>query len=273
MENVKWLLEPDVFDEEQPIIDALDRLGLEYETVKFGKPYEDYLKAFKDDDCVVFHGSFQFGKLIQEKTKWFPGVFGNLPKFECSYYYPRLDGLLNSDYIMIPFGELNRFRHRLIEMFGERFFVRPSNCYKTFTGQVVSKETWDKDLELIGFYKTAPEDIIIIAPEVKIAFEWRFLIIGDGDILTGSQYKSEDREQPTKEAWYFAQSIVDEADYDPDSVWVLDVCQTVDGDIKIVEAGPFSCCALYNCDPEIVATEVSRQAWKDYEAYREKNGR
>jgi len=267
--DVKWLLEPDVFEgEEQPIIVALEKLGFEYEAVKFGTSYEDYLKSFKDTDCVVFHGSLQFGRLLQRESKWIPGVYCNLPKFECTYYYPRLGRfLLNEDYVMLPFGDLNRRKEWLFETFGDaEFFVRPSSGFKTFTGKVVTSKEWDEDIRLLGFYDIPTEAIVIAAPYYEIVKEWRLLVV-DNRVVTASLYKSKERPAPPEEVLEYGQQVLDESDYNPDPVWVLDVCQIANGGFRVVEGGSFSCCGLYNCDPEVIVKEVSRVAKREWEDF------
>jgi hypothetical protein len=266
--NVKWLLEPEVFEgEEEPLLATLTKLGVEYEAIKFGKPYEDYLKSFKDTDCVVFHGSLQSGGLYQREAKWIPGVYCNLPKFECVYYYPRLGkNLLNADYIMLPFGELNRRKEWLLETFGDNFFIRPSSGFKTFTGKVVTGETWDKDIRLLGFCNIEPEAIVVVAPSAEIVTEWRLVVV-DNKVIAASQYKQKDRQEPSEEVWNYGQKVLDESDYQPDPAWILDVCQIKNGELKVVEVGSFSCCGLYDCDPEPIVQEVSRVAWREWQEY------
>jgi len=267
VQNVKWLLEPEVFnDEEAPIVEALDRLGYEHVEIKFGKSYEDYLRSFKNDDCVVFHGSFQAGFFFWGNTQWIPGVYCNDAEFECVSYYPKLGQyLLNSQYIMLPFGELDRFKNWLFAKFltDNKLFVRPASGRKSFTGNVFSAATWEKDIKLAAFYSTPPEAIVIVAPEIEIDKEWRLLVV-DGKVVTASQYKSIERPKPPAEVLAYGQMVIDESGFDPQPVWVLDIC-LAEEEYHVVEAGPFSCCALYNCDPEIVVREVSKVALRDWE--------
>jgi len=270
--NVKWLLEPEVFEgEEEPILDALNKLEFEYEAIKFGTPYEDCMKCFKDTDCVVFHGSLQLGRLLQKEAKWTPGVYCNLPQFECVYYYPRFgNNLLNRDYVMLPFGELERRKEWLAELFGKKFFIRPSSGFKLFTGKVVSMDTWDEDLNLLAFYGVELETIVIVAPAVEITSEWRLLVV-DNKVVTGSRYMDGfgfrgRSSKPHPEVLDYAQKILDESHYSPDSAWIFDICEYGANKLSVLEAGSFSCCGLYRCDPETVIQEVSRVAWRDWQA-------
>lgn len=87
MYDMKWLLEPDVFQTDlKPFIAKLESLGIEHTVCQFGKSYEEQLEPLTDDH--VFVGSMQFAKVIHSKRKW-SGLYWNLPKFDCLYYYPR----------------------------------------------------------------------------------------------------------------------------------------------------------------------------------------
>ena len=127
--SVKWLVEPEVFQEdEKPLMKALLLSGVPYVECKFGTPYETYLQKFADGETGVFHGSLQFGKLIKQKSRGI-AVYCDLPKFECTYYYPRFgEFLLNNQYVMLPIGELERRFNWLYNNLGwsGEVFIRPT---------------------------------------------------------------------------------------------------------------------------------------------------
>jgi len=52
--------------------------------------------------------------------------------------------------------------------------------------------------------------------------------------------------------------------YEPDPVWVLDICQLKNGSLKIIEVNSFSCSGLYACDMNPIVENVSRLAEKDW---------
>jgi len=146
MSKVKWLLEPEVFDEDETsVIMALKKLDVPHVVCSFGTEYESYIKKFAEEDCVVFHGSFQFARVIQQKAKWIPGVYCNKEKLDCLYYYPRFgDYLLNSHYMMLPFGDLNRRKNDLFDFTD----LAVLNGHSVLPGQNVV-EIWH-DGEFIG---------------------------------------------------------------------------------------------------------------------------
>jgi hypothetical protein len=280
--KAKWLLEPEIFEgEETPLLDKLSELEVEYKTCLFGKPYEEHIKKFHDDDCVIFHGSLQFGRIIQRKTKWIPGAYCNLPKFECSYYYPRFGKfLLNSDYVMIPFGALADKKNWLFNHLGDskdagdsKLLVRPSSGYKIFTGKVVEMKNWEEDLKLFGFYDVEPEALVVVATPSQISSEWRLIVV-DKKIVAASQYKAAHNQDLHRagapdDVLAFGQEVVNSVDYEPDPAWTLDICLTENMDLKVIEVGSFSCCGLYKCSPEPIIKAIEKVALREWGEYHE----
>lgn len=264
---VTWLLEPEVFQSGlTPLIDKLEEMGVEYLTCQLGTPYEDYIDGFGAAENIVFHGSFQFAKLVKEKTKW-KGFFYNLPQFDCTYYYPRFgERLLNNRYIMIPFGELDRQKDWLMNRLPAwpRMFVRPSGGFKEFTGRVVHDDDWEKELRQFGLGDMEPESLVLVAMPKEIIREWRLVVV-NGKIVASSQYKNGDRFERSQGApqyvLSYGEEVLSEVDYRPDPAWMLDICESKDPRSKnglyVLEVGPFACCGIYDSDPESVIRAVN----------------
>lgn len=262
----KWLIEADVFSaaEDERLIAELIRQKIPHVVTKFGKSYEEYFADFEDNDCVIFHGSLQFGAMIRRKTNW-TGLFCNLPKFECLYYYPHFgEHLLNGEYVMLPFGELNRRKDWLFANVGidGKMFIRPSSGFKTFTGMVTSFETWDKDFKLFDL-RIVPETLVLVSPPAKINREWRIVVV-DGKVIAGSEYKTDSPQNPPNEVFEYSQKVVNFSKFNPDPVWTIDVCETGSREFKVVEVGSFSCAGLYACDPEPIVTQVTTIALREW---------
>lgn len=272
-----WLIEADVFPNKcDRLIAELVKQKVPYVVCKFGKSYEDYIADFADDACMVFHGSLQFASLLRRKTNW-SGIYCNLPKFECLYYYPRFGQyLLNSDYVMLPFGELNRRKDWLFQHVGkdDKLFVRPSSGFKTFTGKVTNIENWEKDVKLFGFYSIDPEELVIAAPPSKIKQEWR-VVVADNKIISGSKYDVNDAqywdndhaiERLPESVLQYVQDMLNVVEYQPDPAWTVDICELESGELKVVEVGSFSCAGIYASDPEPIVTEINKisiREWKE----------
>ncbi len=259
---MKWLLEPEIFQaDERPLIAALEDLEVPFVECKFGTPYEDYIKKLGTKPAV-FHGSLQFGKQINETQGHCIRVYCTLPKYECLYYYPRMtEYLLNSSYVMLPFGDLGRRKDYLFDnlAYKGKLFVRPSSGYKTFTGLALDKKSWDEEWKLRQGQNN-PEELCVICPGYDIRREWRTVVVGD-KVITGGQYAERGKivrnsDVPTK-VYDFAQKVLDTTKYRPDPAWVLDVCEVETGALCVVEPNSFSCAGLYACDYKKVVEAVN----------------
>jgi hypothetical protein len=265
-----WFFEKDVFEEGiDEIVNAVVDQGMEYKFTDY-IPFGDgkYANTFDPKQCVVFYGSLNLGTQLKREVPWVPGVYCDLPKFECTYYYPRLNQfLLNKDCVMLPFGSLLQSKENLFKWVGNNnsLFIRPSNGYKTFTGKVCNYETFEKDVEFLSFYDVPLETIAVVAEPVNILTEWRLVVV-DSKIVACSTYRHE-RKKDTKEQWpmdvlEFAQNVVDH--WQPESAWVLDVCRTKDLSLHVVEINSFSCSGLYACNKAAVVKAASALAIKEW---------
>ncbi len=273
MTQVKWLLEPEIFDDEsKPLIDTLAKHGIEYQIWPFGHMYQDFKSKFKDD-CVVFHGSFQFANVIRRQTTWIPGVYCNLAKFDCLYYYPRIGNyLLNWDYVMMPLGAVgtpNKVRQLDQFTFFNKLFIRPSSGSKSFTGKLIERAALDKELRQFAL-RADPETLVVISKPQWIKREWR-TVVAENKVITASQYKLgvqmiRSKDVPV-EVIQYAQNVLDNVKYNPDPIWTLDICETDDGKLHVLEVGSFSCAGLYDCDPEVIVETVNRIALEEYNDY------
>lgn len=276
--KAKWLLEQDTFDEDlQPIIDAISYLGHEYEIVQYKPTFADIptglAYTFEPDDCVVVYGSLQLCQAMRREAEWIPGVYCDLKKYKCSYYYPFFgDFLLNSNYIMLPYGELKRRKEFLFETVGNNgcLFLRPDSGFKEFTGSISLYNNWDRDLEFFNRYGFDDSLLTIVAEPRNITNEYRF-VVADRKVLPGSKYR--DRAGSNRSNYVpssvhtFAQYVVDTVKYDPEPVWCLDLCETKSGEIYVLEVGCFSGAGLYDTPKRIIIEKVSQAAlseWQDY---------
>lgn len=272
-----WLFEKDVFEEDlEPLKEAVVAQGMQYkewDILAWGvwptrEGDEAILSMFPEEACVIFHGSLQTARRLQQKARWIPGVYANLPNYECTHYYAYLAKyLLNSDYVMLPFGELNRRKDWLLRTVGNNgcVFVRPSSGFKIFTGKVVDERTWEKDVELLGLYDVDPHRVVVVAEPRNIRREWRLVVV-DKTVVTASLYR-EDGERclsadVSPEVLLYGQEIA-AGDFQPDRAWTLDICEVSEG-LRLLEIGSFSCAGLYACNSASVVDAVSRVALEEW---------
>jgi hypothetical protein len=88
-------------------------------------------------------------------------------------------------------------------------------------------------------------------------------------VIAGSQYKRQGKIDP--QASYHAEAMklasqIALSGFQPDRVWVMDICRTTDGRYSMLEIGGFSFADLYACDKDAIVSEDSRVAVADWEA-------
>jgi len=293
-----WLLERDTFHENlERLQQAIADQGMQYKVctyipfgggLEFEKPTT--IAVIPEGGCIYnrlpmfAYGSLQMVKRCQD-TNLSVVSFCNLPQFKCSFYYPRIGSfLLQQEYDFIPFGQLTRRQDWILTHIGRQgqVFIRPDDGFKTFTGQLVSAETWDKDIELLGFYDVPPECMCVVAEPQNIVAEYRFVIGADYPedenpqrIITGSCYKANGKllDVPTSviddEILRYVELVLEAINttYRPDPFWTLDICTTRDGKYHVLEVGSMSCTGLYGCDLNAVVSAISaylEAEWKEF---------
>lgn len=270
-----WLLQTDIFEENiNDLALEIEKQGHCVNWIKYYPmmPILSIVDLFKEDDCVVFYGSLNLAKLIRKWTKWIPGVYCNLPNYNCSNYYTYFGKWhLAEKYCILPYGDLIRQKEFIFDTFGDSdtVFLRPNSGDKIFTGQTVAIEDFEKEVELLGTYSAFNDTLCIISPPVNLVAEWRFIVV-EKNIVAGSQYHDArslnlNSEYP-KEAFDLAQEIANSG-YQPDHCWTLDICKTKSGDFRLLEIGSFSCAGIYLCDKKSIVKHVSEIALKEKTEY------
>jgi hypothetical protein len=273
--TLKWLLETETFEDDvmKALQDAIVANGMEFKLLDFHSWEDDkqFTKKYGPHECVMFYGSLGAAQRIQRATKWVPGTWLNLRNFECTQYYNHFGRfLLNSEYVMLPFGELRRQKDFLFSVFGStgKFFIRPNSGLKLFTGSVVHYETWEKDYELLGFYEPDPHQLVVVSKPQKIHKEWRLMVVG-GKVVSGSLYNTAGQLEPEAgfpdDVGAFGDEIA--KIWQPDPAWTLDVALT-DAGLKLIEINSFSCSGMYLCDkmPLVKAvSDLAIQEWREFQ--------
>lgn len=277
--RVGWLIGAEMFDGyRDELVAAIFRSGHEAVLVRTPAPpyrWKDvgctYRDAFPRHACVVAHGDIELVTRVRRERLWAPGAYATIEHYQCSKYYCHFgEHLLNHRYAMLPFGELRRCQEFLFDALGVggRIFVRPDSPLKIFTGQVVSAAGFEADLEYLGFFEFPLETMVVVSPPQAIEREWRF-VVADRAVIGGSQYKRDGNNEIHAS---FDPAALDLAakvavnDFQPDRVWIADVCRTADGRYHLLEIGGFSFADLYACDKDAVAAAVSLAALADWEA-------
>ncbi len=275
--SVGWLLDASVFATyHDELAGAVVRNGFLVKSINRPNPpyrWDDtqssYRDAFPAGTCVVAHADIDLVTRVQRDALWRPGAFATVDHFFCSHYFPHYrEHLLNSDHAFLPFRDLSTRSMELFDRFGRdgRIFVRPDSPLKLFTGLLVSRDTFEKDLEFMAFYEFPVESLVVVSSPKSINKEWRF-VIADQRIVASSEYKDGEtliaRAGADDAAVALAHTIL-QCDFAPDPVWVMDICETADHKFYLLEVGGFSFSDLYACDKDAVVRAVSRVAQREF---------
>lgn len=279
MKRITWIIEEYLFDEYQKrLTDSIKKSGMTYllySDLNHEKKIEDFLtKKFGDDDIVIFHGSLQYGRRIS-RLPLYPGVFLTLENYECFNYYGYFgDHLLNSQYMMMGLNDVLRNKNRIFDYLKtNRVFIRPSNGYKSFTGQLLPKETFDLDFKVLtsSYGGLDMNTLVVLSPEQQIEEEYRFIVV-DGQVISGAMYMdkfSRDSWTPyydvvckDNEAFDFAEKM--SLIYHPDLAYNIDVCKLTNGEYKLIELNSFCCGSMYGNDCDKVVDAINELCIKEY---------
>lgn len=268
MKQVKWAISTAAFENPgfPKLTDALESANIDYFQSKYSNgKYEPV--PYNEDECIVLYGPIQF--VIANTKTFIPGAFGFKNQTYTSFYMSQLPTELffNHDAVFLPFATIVEKKSLLKKLFGSHLFIRPDSGFKTFTGFNVKLEDLETEIDATRqISNPLPEQLCLIARGKPILGEYR-LVICDGKVITGSQYRWDDkldvRIDVHDEAWSFANKYVAKADWQLDSCYVVDIFLSEDGP-KIGEFNSFASSGLYNCDLNKVVEEVSKLAIKEF---------
>lgn len=277
MSSVKWVIED--FEPDNSfgkLAEEVKRQGMDCETIRYLPLQSGSYDVFNDNDCVIFQGSIELAIQLQREKAWIPGPWLTAKNYECTSYYNHYGMyLFNDPYIFVTRGELlRRFEWLNNKAFGERkldLFFRPNSGLKPFIAcvQCVSSkgafiDSWwpwvEQFMEL--------SDIIVVSTAKNILKECRF-ICAEHEIVTGCQYRKGEKSQYDPGYPDGAKALADiiaKETYQPDPMFIIDICQGADEKWYLLEINSFSCGGLYACDMEPIvkkASEIALKQWKD----------
>ncbi len=269
-----WLIESGVYGEEiTPLLNEIRHQGMlaivtsQGLLKKVANPVLHGQGILEPDACVIGYGTFPFAQQILLHHPWIPGAWCSADNLDCSRYFAHFGPyLLNEHYAIMPGIEAIRQSDWLFEVFGHTnlVFARPSSCHKIFVGRCIDRESFASALAPTRY---DPASLVVIARPKSIEREWRAVVIGDR-FISGSQYAMNGQRaivaECPAEVLSFAESILAEVPWRPDSAFMMDVCES-GGRLYLVELNSFSGSWLYACNLKEVVAAASEHAfdvWK-----------
>ena len=114
----------------------------------------------------------------------------------------------------------------------------------------------------MGFYEFPVDSLVVVSSPKEIVCEWRF-VVTEGRIVAFSQYKDSTDLNTARVVDDGALELAAEiaaSEYQPDPVWILDICKTEDATYRLLEIGGFSFADLYDCDKGAIVEAASAAA-------------
>jgi len=261
----KWIIED--FNDDQftkELVQAVKDSGREVDITSYIPFRGGKYPQFDPNDCCVFHGSIQMALQLREEKNpdW---VFMTPENYLCSKYYPKVEEfLLNKDYFITTAYRLKIDKWRIYQIYAEDacIFVRPDNGIKSFTGQLIDLQDFDRvwgGTDHIHF-NVKDEDVVIVSSPKNIQGEWRFICSNLGEIIACSTYIYQSKKTYIPSAPTGATELCKEIlknGYYPDVVFSIDICQGTDGKFYFLEYNAFSSCGLYASNKETIVKKVS----------------
>ena len=154
------------------MIQSVKNLGYECQIVKGDYRHSDLEKYKNNPTCVIFLGSIEMTKIVQEQLRnCFPVSYCNHLNYLCSKYCTYFGKyLFNDKYTLISLKELHRRKFFFYGMFGNEslIFVRPDSGQKTFQAQLLDL------LDIDSFVKTnshVEHELVLISSPKNIRWE------------------------------------------------------------------------------------------------------
>jgi hypothetical protein len=158
---------------------------------------------------------------------------------------------------MLPLGDFNHKRHRFMD---RSVFIRPDAGDKPFTAQVFTPEDIESKVWQIATEDMKPEDLILLSSDKRnrLNREWR-VVCSKGKVITGSRYKTagivDYRRELPDDVKAFTENVI-ATDWQPDPIYVVDICSMTDGSLYLLEIGSFNVAGLYHCDFDLIVQAV-----------------
>ena len=288
MKKINWVIDKYLFDEyEDRLSTAVKNSGANvyfYDDI-CGKSFKEWVsEKFTQDDIVVFHGSLQHGRQLTH-LPIYPGVFMTIDNYECYKYYGYYgDNLLNSQYLMMGLNDIVRNKkiiQKLVPNYGfgsrgmeNKIFIRPSNGYKSFTGQVISLDNLENEINTLknSYDGIDTETLVLLSNTQELEEEYRFFVI-DGKVVTGSMYMDTNNrsifkgyyDKPVNDGEAFDFAIEMSKLHTPDKAFTIDVCITKEGEYKLLEINSFNCASMYGADYDKIVEAVNNLTIREHE--------
>ena len=266
---INWLIEE--FSRDNSFLEIRDAAIARGHTVKVVEStpffYDPHWSLFPKGSPVVFLGSIQCGKQVQRAYhhhQWDLGLWCTWDNYCCTTYYAHWgEYTFNQDYYLMPLADFNRKRCAADTLISRAcltsLFVRPDTGDKPFTGQVFTDEEFKGKLWEISTEGMKSSDLLLISSPKMIEREWR-VVCSRERVITGSRYKTagmvDYRRELPDDVRLFTEKVIATDYWQPDPIYVVDICRDRNGKLWLLEIGAFNVAGLYHCDFNLIVEAV-----------------
>ena len=265
-----WIIQENLNDDDKALLPIFAELGIPYKLISI-IPFSDIVPDVDYSGPIIVRGSTTTLRGAEKKA-WRPGVWHN-ENFKPTVYAKHYD-YLNSNFVSCTLEAATSVWSMWPEV--ETLFVRPNSDYKEFTGGLMTEREVEK-LARGAALKQYPFDSsldLFVAPYKDIVNESRFIIV-NGVVISGSFYRLNKRlAKNLRDSTY--KSILIDSDrkefrfaqeqaskWGPDEVYCLDVAETSNGEMGVLECNCFNASGLYG-EAEKIVEEVSKFVERKY---------
>lgn len=261
MQRTTWILQ-DFIRAPSPSIPALEHAIIEAEYPLVKAPVVAFSDAMPDipdeiEPPIVIYGMNTMIRNTLRHPKWKLGLFFDPARFETSSYTRILsDRMLNADAQLMTCEELAESGLAP----GDRFFLRPNDDTKSFTGQLLDFREYMQWYGRKGdpdYVDLSPEMLVVYAEPKTIHAEYRTFLL-NRKVITSSQYIPEQRQFTPPEVIEFAEHIA--GHYEPSDAFVCDIAGTPEG-LKVIEFNCINGCGFYQANIGAIVRALS--SWQE----------
>ena len=272
MNQPKWLIENFTGDNGyEELIAEVRRQGMTCHVLDITNYFELKPNLIELNECVVFQGSIQLFRKLKKELPAYPIGWMTDQHYLCSTYYPHVQKyLFNDKHIFMSVAGLKANKWWVYGAFAKEamIYIRPDGGDKTFTGRLLDLQDFDRFFADAVQCNVKDDDFVIVSSPKNIRGEWRYIVTKDKEILGCSLYKYNDQRtyipSAPEKATKLCKEIL-EIGYYPDPVFVMDICEDMDGNYWLMEFNSLTSAGTYAAPKAQIVKRVSEIALADWE--------
>ncbi len=257
---INWILQknltkPEILKRIKSVLNGKDEIWEEVEVI----PFSNEVPEIKNKNGFkIIYGSTTFMLNAYQDNNLNEGVFFDSTKFQMENYVNKWKNkVLNSDGKLFKFGAITELNSKQTQ----KWFIRPNNDGKEFSGKVVSYEellNWSNEVCKLNIPELNKNTEVWISEPKVIKKEWRLFIV-DNQIVSASRYMkdgelNESENDIPKEMIEFAKERISE--YRIEDVYVMDIAEIKNG-YKLIECNCFNGTGFYKHNIEKIIQSVN----------------